>query len=145
MGFLHCDRDETLFTLHDCITERVCFADNVLSFDFSDGFWVLPDHPDGIADKAVRTDASRVEYTLIDNEYDVTIYVFEKSLFGQIVRKEWSIEDLVRSRTGVEPNCPRAMHFRIFQRAFTRKIGILLRKIPPKSIKNAFALGCEQF
>ena len=95
MGFLHCDRDETLFTLHDCVTERVCFADNVLSFDFSDGFWVLPDHPEGIPDKAVRTDASRVEYTLMDNEYDVTIYVFEKSLFGQIVRKEWSIEDLV--------------------------------------------------
>ena len=49
------------------------------------------------------------------------------------------------SRTGIEPNCPRAMHFRIFRRAFTRKIGILLRKISPKSIKNAFALGCEQF
>ena len=46
------------------------------------------------------------------------------------------------SRTGVEPNCPTTMHFRIFRRAFTRKIGILLRKIPPKSIKNAFAGGC---
>ena len=49
------------------------------------------------------------------------------------------------SRTGVEPNCPSEMHFRIFRRAFTRKIGILLRKITPKSIKNAFADGCEQF
>ena len=26
------------------------------------------------------------------------------------------------SRTEVEPNCPTAMHFRIFRRAFTRKI-----------------------
>ena len=49
------------------------------------------------------------------------------------------------SRTGIEPNCPRAMHLCVFRRAFTRKIGILLRKISPKSIKNAFALGCEQF
>ena len=49
------------------------------------------------------------------------------------------------SRTGVEPNCPTTMHFRIFRRAFTRKISILLRKITPKSIKNAFAGGCEQF
>ena len=49
------------------------------------------------------------------------------------------------SRTGAEPNCPTAMHFRIFRRAFTRKIDILLRKITPKSIKNAFAGGCEQF
>ena len=49
------------------------------------------------------------------------------------------------SRTGAEPNCPTTMHFRIFRRAFTRKISILLRKITPKSIKNAFADGCEQF
>jgi len=34
------------------------------------------------------------------------------------------------------------MHFRIFWRAFTRKIGILFRKIISKSIKNAFAGGC---
>ncbi len=51
----------------------------------------------------------------------------------------------VDSRTGIEPNCPRAMHLCVFRRAFTRKIGILLRKISPKSIKNAFALGCKQF
>ena len=49
------------------------------------------------------------------------------------------------SRTGIEPNCPTTMHFRIFRRAFTCKIYILLRKITPKSIKNAFAGGCEQF
>ena len=28
------------------------------------------------------------------------------------------------SRTGVEPNCPTTMHFRIFRRAFARKISI---------------------
>ena len=49
------------------------------------------------------------------------------------------------SRTGIEPNCPTTMHFRIFRRAFACKICILLRKITPKSIKNAFAGGCEQF
>ena len=42
---------------------------------------------------------------------------------------------------GAEPNCPPAMHFRIFRRAFARKICILLRKIAPKSIKNSFAGG----
>ena len=55
------------------------------------------------------------------------------------------LEAAMLSRTGVEPNCPSTMHFRIFQRAFSRKICILLRKITPKSIKNAFADGCEQF
>ena len=95
MSFAHHDRDEDLFSLHDCITNHVCFQDNVWSFDFPDGFWVLPDHPESRIDKAVRSDPAQVEYTLMDNEYDVTIYVFEKSLFGQIVRKEWSIGDLV--------------------------------------------------
>ena len=49
------------------------------------------------------------------------------------------------SRTGIKPNCPTTMHFRIFRRAFACKICILLRKITPKSIKNAFAGGCAQF
>ena len=94
MNFLHCDRDENMFSLHDCITDRVYFQDKELIFDFPDGFWVLPDHPASDIDKVVRTDAAKVTYTLIDDEYDVTIYVFEKSLFGQTIRKEWSIGEL---------------------------------------------------
>ena len=73
------------------------------------------------------------------------------------------------SRTGVEPNCPTTMHFRIFRRAFTRKMviteegqiirpatsnfcvlcrnspckmRILLRLASTKSIKNCNAGGC---
>lgn len=94
MSFLHCDRDENMFSLHDCITDRVYFQDKELIFDFPDGFWVLPDHPASDINKVVRTDAAKVTYTLIDDEYDVTIYVFEKSLFGQTIRKEWSIGEL---------------------------------------------------
>ena len=73
------------------------------------------------------------------------------------------------SRTGIEPNCPPAMHFRIFRRAFARKMviteesqiirpatsnfcvlcrnsprkmRILLRLASTKSIKNCNAGGC---
>ena len=42
----------------------------------------------------------------------------------------------VLSRTGAELNCLTAITFRVFRRAFTRKVNTLLRKIPPKSIKN---------
>jgi hypothetical protein len=66
-------------------------------------------------------------------------------LVGAIIDRPDKTVPITFSRTGVEPNCPMAIHFRIFRRAFTRKICILLRKIAPKSIKNAFALGCEQF
>ena len=40
------------------------------------------------------------------------------------------------SCTRVEPNRLTAINFRIFRRDFTRKVNTLLRKIPPKSIKN---------
>ena len=43
---------------------------------------------------------------------------------------------VLTSRTGVEPNCLTAITFRVFRRAFTCKVNTLLRKIPPKSIKN---------
>ena len=73
------------------------------------------------------------------------------------------------SRTGAEPNCPTTMHFRIFRRAFARKMviteesqiirpatsnfcvlcrnspckmRILLRLASTKSIKNCNAGGC---
>ena len=73
------------------------------------------------------------------------------------------------SRTGIEPNCPRAMHLCVFRRAFTRKMviteesqiirpatsnfcvlcrnspckmRILLRLASTKSIKNCNAGGC---
>ena len=51
----------------------------------------------------------------------------------------------ITSRTGVEPNCPSVMHFRIFRQSSPCKICILLRFALTKSIKNAFADGCEQF
>ena len=44
--------------------------------------------------------------------------------------------EIAGSRTGVEPNCLTAITFRVFRRAFTCKVNTLLRKIPPKSIKN---------
>ena len=76
------------------------------------------------------------------------LYFCQKSIVIASVESNPYLFDEVAvgdSRTGVEPNCPATMHFRIFRRALARKIGILLRKISPKSIKNAFAGGCEQF
>jgi len=40
------------------------------------------------------------------------------------------------SRTRVEHNRLTVINFRVFRRDFTRKVNTLLRKIPPKSIKN---------
>lgn len=96
MNFIHCDHSEQYLALHDCIAERAYFENGKLGFEFGEGFWISPDHPESNLDKAVRTDFSKVEYTLEDGEdYDVTIYVFKKSCFKKIIRIEWEIQELI--------------------------------------------------
>ncbi len=96
MGFSHIDHNENHLSLHDCIAERAYFENGNLGFEFNDGFWISPDHPDSNLSKIVKTDLSKVEYALEDgNEYDVTIYVFRETFFKKIVRTEWTIQNLI--------------------------------------------------
>ena len=96
MNFSHCDHDEKYLTLHDCIAERAYFENGKLGFEFDDGFWVSPDHPESNSSDLVRTDHSKVEYTLEDGEdYDVTVYVFKKSFSKKAIRAEWTLQELV--------------------------------------------------
>lgn len=96
MNFSHCDDNETYISLHDCVSDGAYFEDGKLGFTFPDGFWISPDHPESNLSKLVRTDFSKVEYTLEDGEdYDVAVYVFEKSFWGKTLRTEWSVQRLV--------------------------------------------------
>ena len=56
MNFVHCNTDEKYLTLHDCVAERAYFEDGKLGFEFHDGFWISPDHPDSNLPNLVRTD-----------------------------------------------------------------------------------------
>lgn len=100
MGYIHCERSErnkNPIDLHDCKAGRAYYKDSVLGFEFVDGFWITPDHPESNLDVFVKTDASKVEFELFDGEErDVTIYVYEKNFFNQTVRNEWSIDKLVQ-------------------------------------------------
>ena len=96
MEFAHCDTSSAYLSLHDCIAEKAYFADGKLGFLLSDGFWISPDHPESDLSALVRTDAAKVEYTLEDGEdYDVTVYVFERTLFGRTMRVEWPLQTLL--------------------------------------------------
>ena len=96
MSFAHCDHDETYLSLHDCLAERAYLKDGKLGFELHDGFWILPGHPENRLSQMVRTDASRVEYTLYRGESDdVTVYVFEKTFFKRTLRREWPLEKLI--------------------------------------------------
>ncbi|MBQ1195645.1 MAG: hypothetical protein IIX44_05305 [Clostridia bacterium] len=96
--FSHCDTNDRYVSLHDCKSKRAYFEYGVLGFEFIDGFWITPEHPESHLDTLVKTDFSRVEYELLDgDEYDVNVFVFEKNILGQTVKKEWSVQKLVDS------------------------------------------------
>ena len=98
MNFSHCDKDEKYLSLHDCIAEQAYFENGKLGFEFNDGFWISPDHPESNLSNLVRTDFSKVEYTLEDGaDYDVTVYVFKKNLFKKTIRVEWTIQELINN------------------------------------------------
>lgn len=98
MNFLHCNTDEKYLTLHDCVAERAYFEDGKLGFEFHNGFWISPDHPDSNLPNLVKTDFSKVEYVLKDGvDDDVTVYVFKENLFKKIFRVEWTIKKLINN------------------------------------------------
>lgn len=94
--YKHCDSDDSFITLHDCYANRIAFENGILSFYFEDGFWITSEHKSNNLQKTVRTDSSRVDFHLeqFDSE-EITVYVFQKSLFGKTIRKELKLNDLV--------------------------------------------------
>jgi len=95
MNFTHRDTDEKYVSLHDCVAERAYFENGKLGFEFDDGFWISPNHPASNLSELVRTDFSKVEYTLNDGkDYDVNVYVFKRSFGKKTVGSEWTIRKL---------------------------------------------------
>ena len=66
MFYLHNENNEEHLSVHDCRADRAALRDGVLTFWFTEGFWVLGSHPDNPTGKTVRTDAARVDYVLRD-------------------------------------------------------------------------------
>ena len=96
--YKHCDTDDTLFSLHDCHAEKITFEKGVASFYFPGGFWILATHPANMSDAVVRSDASKVQYHLVDDSLgDISIYVFTKTKKGIVVREDWEPEDFMRA------------------------------------------------
>lgn len=98
MNFSHCDHDEKYLTLHDCKADRAYLRDGKLGFEFDDGFWIMPEHPGSNLPNTVRTDLSKAEYTLADgNVSAASVYVFKRTLFGRVIRTEWTLAELAEN------------------------------------------------
>lgn len=90
------DINDSYISLHDCCAEKMSFENGVLSFDFPDGFWVTDKHPENKSDNIVRTDTSKVQYEIIDNEIDgIRIYIFKQTKLNKIIREEWEPENFI--------------------------------------------------
>lgn len=100
--YKHCDTDDTFITLHDCYADSIYIDKGVISFYFKNGFWVTSGHEYNNFSETVRTDASKVDFCLEqENREELTVYIFKKNFFGSTVRKEWSfgkLADLVNNR-----------------------------------------------
>ena len=79
-NFKHTDPDDfhgKELTLHDCISDKISFKDNILRFYLPDGFWVTPHHKKNSSEKVVRTDASVVDFS-VEDIGDIIVRVFTR-------------------------------------------------------------------
>lgn len=79
-NFKHTDPDDfhgKELTLHDCISDKISFKDNILRFYLPDGFWVTPHHEKNSSEKVVRTDASAVDFS-VEDIGDIIVRVFTR-------------------------------------------------------------------
>lgn len=100
-AFNHCDTDDSVISLHDCRAEKMSFCDGIVSFSFPDGFWITKQHPENKLDEIVRTFASQVDFSIIDEEIEgVSIYIFKKNLRGKVIREEWELDNFIKAVNG---------------------------------------------
>lgn len=96
-------------SLHDCIANKIEFADNMLELSFGDGFWVLADSKYNPYGETLHTDESKLNFIDFDGEMSVCYifkrhYLFRKRicttrkkiklemLFEKVNVGEWEIE-----------------------------------------------------
>lgn len=98
--FKHVDPDafhDREITLHDCIADKISFEKGMLRFYLPDGFWVTTHHKANLSGKVVRTDASRVDFSIEDID-DIMLRVFTRRrwLWHRKARMEiWDMNQLI--------------------------------------------------
>ena len=87
------DHNNSNFSLHDCRVKHISYKNDILSFIFHEGFWVLPNTIYNKTNNVVCTDTSQIDFKIIDN--DIDIYVFKERKNGTIIREEWNLDKFI--------------------------------------------------
>ncbi len=94
--YQNCEPNDNHITLHDCFAEKMYFHKGILSFLFPDGFWILANHPKNMSENTVRTNASQVDFEMINDEIEnIHISIFRKNKRGHIIREDWESADFI--------------------------------------------------
>ena len=79
--FNHSASDELYdieLSLHDCISDRVIYKENILRFCLPNGFWITSEDTE---DQCIRTDKAAVDF-LVKDINDIMLCVFVKKRIG---------------------------------------------------------------
>lgn len=94
--YKHQETDEALFSLHDCVANRIKFKDGMISFYFPEGIWITKEHADNDTGNTVRSDAAKVRFELFYPDDDAEVYVYKPKGPDKAIRKEWKLKKLIQ-------------------------------------------------
>lgn len=71
--------------LHDCRITNISYKNQILSFDFPEGFYILR------KEEPVLSGMSKMECHIIDEEIDgISIYIYRENSSGEVIREDWT-------------------------------------------------------
>ena len=96
--YLFTEKSDKYISLHDCRATALALNGNELSFTFADGICLGKKHPRNTYGKTLRPGEAQVSFNLPAGKPDenVTCYVFFEKKNGTTLRKQFSVEKLMR-------------------------------------------------
>ena len=121
-----CDDD---FDIHDCKATHIELKDNVLSFTFDDGFWVVKDNP-YMDNNLHKSDKAMITLNLLDDEYadNYVIYLLTKKR-NKDIRKALRLDELMALVNSEKAELEFLYHYKGFQ-SYIFECELWLKKKP---------------
>ncbi len=96
--YKHNESENEYISISDCRAEKISFDGSVLSFFFPNGFWITSLYPENISENTVRTDSSKIDFHVTNEDiYDIEVYIFKKNIFGNVIRKNVDPNDFINA------------------------------------------------